>query len=72
MDSALKFSIERFLINICMSTEYTQWTVDRIINTPPVNSEKLHVMDIENFMHPELYQKVQQCVPNEPKACISL
>ena len=46
-----------------MTTEYTKWTVDRILSTTPVESNKLHVLDVENFMHPELYEKVQQCIP---------
>ena len=46
-----------------MSTEYTKWTVDRILDTAPIETDKLHVMDVENFMHPDLYAQVQNCIP---------
>lgn len=48
-----------------MSTEYTNWTVDRIFDTAPIETDKLHVMDVENFMHPELFKEVQNCIPNQ-------
>ena len=48
-----------------MSTEYTKWTVNKILNTTPIETDKLHVLDVEDFMHPELYERVQQCIPGQ-------
>lgn len=48
-----------------MSTEYTKWTVNKILNTTPIETDKLHVLDVEDFMHPELYERVQQSIPGQ-------
>ena len=41
-----------------MRTEYTQWTIDKILNTDIIDDDDLFVMDIIDFMHPELYNLV--------------
>ena len=45
-----------------MSTEYTKWTVDRILDTAPIETDKLHVMDVDNFM---TYQITQIFIDNQ-------
>lgn len=47
-----------FFINICMSTDYTNYTVEKIMSSTLIDTSKLWVMDIEDFMHPELYKQV--------------
>ena len=48
------------LLNISMRTEYTQWTIDKILNTDIIDDSDLYFMDIVDFMHPELYNSVIQ------------
>ncbi|MDA8956902.1 hypothetical protein N9H30_00870 [bacterium] len=49
-----------FFINICMSTDYTNYTVNKIMSSDLIDTEKLCVMDVEDFMHPELYKQVME------------
>jgi hypothetical protein len=53
-----------FFINICMSTDYTNWTVNKIMSTPLIDTDKLCVLDIDEFMHPELYANIMEEVAN--------
>ena len=46
------------LLNICMRSNFTQWTIDKILNTDVIDTQWLYLMDIEEFMHPELYSNV--------------
>lgn len=41
-----------------MSTEYTNYTIDKVMSANLIDTQKLSVMDVENFMHPDLYSKV--------------
>lgn len=41
-----------------MALEYTEWTINKIHNTDLIDTEKLWMQDIEDFMHPELYENV--------------
>ena len=46
------------LLNISMRSEYTQWTIDRILQTDVIDDDNLFLMDVSEFMHPELYDLV--------------
>ena len=43
-----------------MSKEYTYYTVDKIMNTPLIDTDKMFVMNVTEFMHPELYANVME------------
>ena len=43
-----------------MSTDYTNYTVNKIMSSDLIDTEKLCVMDVEDFMHPELYKQVME------------
>ena len=45
---------------MCMSTEYTKWTIAKIQNADVIDTEHLLLMDIDTFMHPELYAHVME------------
>ena len=43
-----------------MGKDYTEYTIDQIMESTLIDTPKLSVMDIENFMHPELYNAVMK------------
>lgn len=53
-----------FFINISMTTDYTNYTIEKIMSSTLIDTSKLWVMDIEDFMHPELYKQVIEQIAN--------
>tara|TARA_R110001592_G_C13131220_1_gene746577 strand:- start:940 stop:1608 length:669 start_codon:yes stop_codon:yes gene_type:complete len=43
-----------------MTKEYTNWTIDKIMNTELIDNDKMFVMSVAEFMHPELYANVME------------
>lgn len=41
-----------------MVTEYTTWTVNKILDNPIIDTNKVWAMDLEDFVHPELYERL--------------
>lgn len=43
-----------------MGKDYTEYTVEKIMTSTLIDTPKLSVMDVEDFMHPELYNNVMK------------
>ena len=41
-----------------MRSNFTQWTIDKILNTDVIDTQWLYLMDVEEFMHQELFSNV--------------